>query len=64
MCRIHYLLVVKADKEFNEARDELINFTGDKGIIKTLIVFQILLSPILAPLSMLKRLYNLFFKKK
>lgn len=61
---MHYLMVLKADEEFNEAKEELINFSGNKNIIKTIAIFQILFSPILAPLSMLKRIYRLIFPKK
>ena len=64
LCRLHYLIVLKADEDFNEVRDELIALTGNKNIMKVLVVFNILFCPITAPLSMVKRFFKLIFPKK
>lgn len=64
LCRLHYLIVLKADEDFNEVRDELIALTGNKNIMKVLVVFNILFCPITAPLSMAKRFFKLILPKK
>jgi hypothetical protein len=63
ICRLHYLLTTKSDEEFNSMLDELVDLSGSKDIIKTLIVLQIVLSPITTPFSMLKQIYKLTVKK-
>ena len=63
LCRLHYLLRFKGDEEFNSMLEELINLSGDKNVITTLVVLQIIFSPLTAPFSMLKLLYKLTVKK-
>lgn len=63
LCRLHYLLTIKADDEFNLMLDELINLSGTKDVIKTLIILQIIFSPLTAPFSMMKLVYKLVVKK-
>jgi len=62
ICRLHYLLTVKEDEEFNSMLQELINLSGNEDVIKTLIILQLILSPITAPFSILKQFYILIKK--
>lgn len=62
LCRLHYLLTVKEDEEFNSMLEELISLSGSDDVIKPLIILQILLSPITAPFSILKQIYKLIKK--
>lgn len=62
VCRLHYLLTQRTDEEFNSMLDELVSLSGSKDIIKTLVIFQILLSPITTPFSILKQIYKLIKK--
>ena len=64
LCRMHYLLVVKKDDEINQMLGELIDYSGDKNIVKVFVVFQILLCPILDPLGVIKHLYRFFTKSE
>ena len=64
VCRLHYLLTVKEDAEFNDMLGELIDLSGNKDIIKIIILLQLLLSPILAPFSMVRQLIKLLFLRK
>jgi len=67
LCRIHYLLTIKPDEEFNEMLQQLKDASGDEDVVKTLVVLQAIFSPILAPFSMLKQIFrlikNLFIRK-
>lgn len=63
LCRLHYLLTIKNDEEFNSMLEELITLSGDKSVITTLVILQIIFSPITTPFSMLKQLYKLAVKK-
>jgi hypothetical protein len=58
LCRLHYLLTVKSDEEFNSMLDELISLAGSKEVVKALVLLQIVLSPITAPLSIIKQIYK------
>ena len=62
MCRLHYLLTMKEDEEFNSMLEELINLSESKNIIKSLVLLQIILSPITAPFSILRQLCKLLLK--
>ena len=62
LCRIHYLLTQKTDEEFNSMLKELVDLSGSDGVIKQLVVLQILFSPLTTPFSMLKQIYRLFKK--
>ena len=62
ICRLHYLLTLKEDEEFNSMLKELIELSGDEGVIKLLIVLQLVLSPVTTPFSILKQIYKLFKK--
>lgn len=62
ICRLHYLLTLKEDEEFNSTLKELIDLSGDKNIVKLLVVLQLILSPITTPFSILKQIYKLIKK--
>ena len=62
LCRLHYLLTQKEDEEFNDLLNQLTDLAGDKDVIKTLVVFQIIFSPIIAPLSIMKQIFKLVTK--
>ena len=62
ICRLHYLLTMKEDEEFNSMLGELTDLSGDGDVIKFLVVLQIVLSPLTAPFSMSKQIYKLFIK--
>ena len=64
LCRLHYLMTVKSDEEFNSMLGQLIDLAGSKDIVIILILLQILLSPITAPFSMIKQIFKLLFPKK
>ena len=61
ICRLHYLLTQKTNEEFNTMLQELVDLSGDEGIIKTLVIFQIIFSPITAPFSFIKLIYKSIF---
>ncbi len=63
LCRLHYLMTVKSDEEFNSMLNQLIDLAGSRDIVKVLILLQLVLSPITAPFSMLKQLFKLLFPK-
>lgn len=58
-CRLHYLLTQKTNKDFNAMIEELVDLAGNEDIVKTYIVVQIMFSPIIAPLSIIKQIYKL-----
>ena len=62
MCRLHYLLTIKEDEEFNGMLKELVNLSGSNNIVKSLILLQIILSPLTAPFSMCKQIFKLLFR--
>ena len=62
LCRIHYLLTVRSDDEFNSMLEELISLSGSKDIIKSLVILQLILSPITAPYSILRLIFKHIFK--
>ena len=66
LCRLHYLLTIKSDEEFNKMLEQLKDMSGDKDIVKTLVVLQVVFSPITAPFSILHQIFkllkNLFVK--
>lgn len=62
MCRLHYLLTMKEDEEFNSMLEDLINLSESKNIIKSLVLLQIMLSPITTPFSIMKQLFKLLLK--
>ena len=64
LCRLHYLMTIKSDDEFNSMLGQLIDLAGSKDIVKVLILLQILLCPITAPFSMIKQIFKLLFPKK
>ena len=59
LCRLHFLLTIKSDEEFNSMLAQLIDLAGSEDIIKSLVVLQILLSPITTPFSILKQINKL-----
>lgn len=59
LCRLHYLITIKSDEEFNSMLEQLQDISGDKDVIKSLVILQALLSPITAPFSMIKQIYKL-----
>ena len=59
LCRLDYLITQKTDEEFNSMLQELIDLSGNEGVVKQLIILQIIFSPITAPFSMLKQIYKL-----
>lgn len=63
LCRLHYLLSVKDDEEFNSMLNQLIDLAGNRDIVKVLVLLQLVLSPITAPFSMIKQIYRLLFPK-
>lgn len=63
ICRLHYLLTQKEDEEFNSMLNELVELSGDKNVIKLLIILQIILSPITTPFSIIKQIYKLIKKQ-
>ena len=63
ICRLHYLLTQKEDEEFNSMLNELVELSGDKNVIKLLIILQIILSPITTPFSIMKQIYKLIKKQ-
>ena len=62
LCRMHYLLTIKPDEEFNDMLEQLKNLSGDEHVERTLVVLQLIFSPLLAPFSMLKQIYKLIAK--
>lgn len=64
LCRLHYLMSVKNDEEFNSMLSQLIDLAGSRDIVKVLVILQVVLSPLTAPFSMIKQIYRLFFTKK
>ena len=62
ICRLHYLLTIKSDEEFNSMLEELISLAGSKDVVRTLVILQIILAPLIAPFSMLKLIYKLIKK--
>ena len=62
LCRMHYLLTIKSDKEFNDMLEQLKNLSGDEHVERTLVILQLIFSPILAPFSMLKLIFKLLSK--
>ncbi len=59
LCRLHYLLTQKTDEEFNDMLQELKDMSGNENVVRTLVILQILLSPVIAPFSILKQVYKL-----
>jgi len=59
---MHYLLTIKSDKEFNDMLEQLKNLSGDEHVERTLVILQLIFSPILAPFSMLKLIFKLLSK--
>ena len=64
LCRLHYLMSVKSDEEFNSMLNQLVDLAGSRDIVKVLVVLQLVLSPLTAPFSMIKQIYRLFFPQK
>lgn len=64
LCRLHYLMTVKNDEEFNSMLSQLIELAGNRDIVKVLIFLQIILSPLTAPFSMIKQVFKFIFSKK
>ena len=62
LCRLHYLLTQKTDEEFNSMLQELIDISDNENVVKILVIFQIIFSPVTAPFSILKQLYKLITK--
>lgn len=62
VCRLHYLLTQKEDEEFNSMLEELKSLSGSDDVVKTLIILQLLLSPLTTPFSILKQIYKLIKK--
>ena len=62
LCRLHYLLTIRSDEEFNDMLQQLKEMSGDDDVVKTLVVLQVIFSPILAPFSILKQLFKLIKK--
>ena len=62
ICRLHYLLTLKEDEEFNSMLKELIDLSGDNDVVKILVILQLILSPITTPFSILKHIYKLIKK--
>ncbi len=62
LCRMHYLLTIKPDEEFNDMLEQLKNLSGDEHVERTLVVLQLIFSPLLAPFSMLKQIFKLIAK--
>jgi SNF family Na+-dependent transporter len=58
MCRLHYLLTQKTDKEFNSMLDELKELAGEGNVVLNLFFLQILFAPLTAPFSVLKLIYK------
>ncbi len=58
LCRLHYLLTIKSDKEFNEMLEQLKDLSGDGDVVKSLVIMQIIFSPFTAPYSILKQIYK------
>ena len=63
LCRLHYLLTQKTDEEFNSMLKELIQLSGNENIVTPLVILQVLLSPITAPLSIIKQIYKFLTKR-
>lgn len=67
LCRLHYLLTIGSDEKFNDMLGQLKTLAGSDEVVKSLVILQIILSPVTAPFSILKQLYklikNLFVKE-
>ena len=63
LCRLHFLLTTKSNDEFNEMLDELISVSANRQqVINMLIILQALLSPLIAPFSIIKLFFKHIFK--
>lgn len=68
ICRLHYLIALKEDDEYNEMMNEICNYIDRKKAVVLIVCLQLFLSPILAPLGMIKNsckfIYKNLFQKK
>ena len=62
LCRLHYLLTQKTDEEFNSMLKELVDLSGNEGVVKQLVILQIIFSPFTTPFSIMKQIYRLLKK--
>ena len=63
VCRLHYLIVLQEDNEYNEMLEEICRYIDKKRAIALIIALQLFLSPILAPFGIIKNTFKYLIKQ-